>query len=368
MSAPSVLHLSNEPSLQAGPRFSRAFAGFEASGSLRCTVVSPRALLAEGATPEEAFARTVSAAREAAPDLVFVQTPGPFPWNDERVRALLHATGSPPVVFWDGDAWGGRKALPGSALAWLRRADQVFTVAAGQQAELFRSVSRGHVRYVPHVLPPAVDPPDGAAPADAGRTPANRADAVDAGTTDRPDVAVVGNRYLRFGVLERVAGSRDRARLVRGLQRIPGIRTAVYGHGWRGPGARGPLPFAAQLSALGRARITAGWDHYNRHHGYFSDRLPIALCAGRAHVTSRQPGMDWLPGPDHGLYLADTPAAAVSVVESLLTEEPAELDSAAARGAAWVRERLTDREALCHMLGGYVPLPAPPADPWARFA
>ncbi|MBO0511747.1 glycosyltransferase family protein, partial [Streptomyces beijiangensis] len=316
-----------------------AFAALAAEGHLTHTVISPRA---------DGLARAVATAGEAAPRLVFVQTPGSFPWREGQVRDLLRLLGSPPVVFWEGDAWGGSKQLPPAARAWLRHADAVFSVAVGEQKALLGALAPGRIDYVPNVLPlPSAEPPADTPPSD--------------------DIAFIGNRYLRFGLLERVVGNRDRARLVHGLQRLPGTRTRVYGRGWRGPGARGPVPFAEQVPVLRRARVTAGWDHYNHHHGYYSDRLPIALSTGRNHINSRQPGLDWLPGPDHGLHLADTPEAAVELARCLLRADPQALAAAGARGSAWVRERLTEREALLHMLSRHLPLPAPPDDPWAAF-
>ncbi|MDG4866076.1 glycosyltransferase, partial [Streptomyces sp. T-3] len=132
-------------------------------------------------------------------------------------------------------------------------------------------------------------------------------------------------------------------------------------------GALGPVPYERQTEALRRGRIAVGWDHFHHYAGFYSDRLPISWHSGRPLVNSRQPDLNWLPGPDHGLHLAATPADAVRTVRDLLAADPEALHAAALRGRAWVRERLTDREALLHMLGFLMPLPAPPADPWQAF-
>ncbi|MFD0527463.1 hypothetical protein ACFQ1I_09820 [Kitasatospora arboriphila] len=142
----------------------------------------------------------------------------------------------------------------------------------------------------------------------------------------------------------------------------------MYGRGWRGHGARGLLPFAEQVPALQRSRISAGTSHYPDYPGNFSDRLPISLYAGRVHVTCRIPGAEWLPGPEAGLFLADTPRGAARLVRELLREDPAALHEAGLRGHRWVVERLTDEHALRHMLGHHIPLPPPPADPWQAVA
>ncbi|MFB7864692.1 hypothetical protein [Streptomyces sp. NPDC056069] len=348
MTPPLVLQVANERVLGPSSRFVRAFGLLASDGLLRHTVVSPLAVLGEGR--ETALRRLHAEVGELRPAAVFVQSPGAFPWTDEDVRALLSLLGDPPVVFWEGDAWGGRKQLTPASQAWLGAADRVHSVALGPQAALLRRHSRASVRYVPHVLPLSFDDTPVPSPGEA----------VD-------DVVAMGNCYVRFGCWERVEGGLDRARMVRGLRRLPGCRLSVYGTRWRGRGARGPAPFPRQVDVLRQGRITAGWDHFSGYPRYFSDRLPIALYAGRPHVTSRQPGLDWLPGPGTGLHLCATPGAAVSAVQRLLATADDELHAAGLRGHAWVRDRFTDREALLHMLGGLVALPLPPADPWQAF-
>ena len=69
-------------------------------------------------------------------------------------------------------------------------------------------------------------------------------------------------------------------------------------------------------SELQRSRLTACINHYPDYPGNFSDRLAISLYAGRVHVTNRTPGAHWLPGPDHGLHFAETPARAVALYKS----------------------------------------------------
>ncbi|WP_328907685.1 hypothetical protein OG230_34440 [Streptomyces sp. NBC_00234] len=343
MTRPLVLQIANEPVLEPSSRFVRVFGRLAADGLLRHAVVSPLALLGGGR--EAALRQLHAEVGELRPAAVFVQTPGAFPWTDDDVRALLALLGDPPVVFWEGDAWGGHKQLTPGSVAWLEAAARVYSVALGPQAALLRRRSHASVRYVPHVLPLSFD--------DTPAPPLGEA---------FDDVVAMGNCYVRFGCWGGVEGSLDRSRMVRGLLRLPGCRFAVYGARWRGRGARGPAPFPRQVEVLRQGRITAGWDHYTEYPGYFSDRLPIALSAGRPHVTSRQPGLDWLPGPRTGLHLAATPAEAVSIVRRLLAADDDDL-----HGHAWVRERLTDQEALLHMLGGLVTPPSPPADPWHAF-
>lgn len=350
MTAPVVLHLSNERALGPDLGFGSDFADLADEALLSHVPVTPLTFLAQG--KQHALREVSRIAEEARPDLLFLQSPNTFPWSDADVTQLLRRLGSPPVVYWEGDPWGGRKPLSDSSKAWLRHADTVFSVGLGAQADLLGRHTKRPVRYVCHVAPAHLRvsgpvPPIG--------------DAVH-------DVMHIGGCYMRFGLFEGVDGARERRSLVRRLDRLPDCRVAVYGPGWRGPNALGPLPFAEQVPALRRSQVSVGWEHFRGRYGYFSDRLPISLYAGRPHVTSRPPGVTWLPGPDQGLHLVDSLDEAVTRVRDLLRTDPAELYATGLAAHHWVRSRLTTLNALSHMLRSHIAVPPPPADPWEAIA
>ena len=128
------------------------------------------------------------------------------------------------------------------------------------------------MHYVPNCLPLAFAAPDPPGPPPAG-------------------IALLGSR-MTYGGIELVRDDRERTDLVR---RLAGPELSVYGKRWRGPHARGAVPYFAQQAAMRRALVTVGWNRYRRYRGFFSDRLPIAMAAGRVHVSSSHPGLEWLP-------------------------------------------------------------------------
>ena len=74
------------------------------------------------------------------------------------------------------------------------------------------------------------------------------------------------------------------------------------------------------------------------------------MIAGRAQVSTLHPGMDWLPGPEAGLFLEPTVGGVIRRTHELL-ELPAEELVALGRGAhEWARKRISHREAVRHML------------------
>ncbi|MFD7443122.1 hypothetical protein [Streptomyces sp. NPDC059909] len=302
---------------------------------------------------EAALATLERTVVESRPDVVFVQSPHGFPFSYEDVVRVLRTAGSPVVVYQEGDAWGGNKRLPPSSHSWLRAADVVFSVAGGAQLIMLQAIARVPVRYVPHTLPldcfPEQDRP--APPGDHAAF----------------DVVTIGNSVTRARVVPRLPGAWERVRVVRGLRRL-GCRFGVFGAGWHGPHALGPIPFEQQIAVLHTARISVGWDHYGHYPGYFSDRLPICGAAGRVHVGQARPGMGWLPGPRDGLHLVRTPREVKVRVRELLAQEQRELDLSGERLRRWVGARLTDLQSLQFMLGDFLPLPPPPSDPWQRIS
>lgn len=75
----------------------------------------------------------------------------------------------------------------------------------------------------------------------------------------------------------------------------------LRGHGWRRLGlSASVLPYGAQADHIRAGALSVVWDHWPYLPDYPSDRLPIALIAGRAHVTVRHPGMAWAPSESAG--------------------------------------------------------------------
>ena len=129
--------------------------------------------------------------------------------------------------------------------------------------------------------------------------------------------------------------------------------------------AHGPAPFDRQTELCDRAGSPSAGTTTATSAGFYSDRLPIALHSGRPSSPPASPA---------SLAARPRPRAAPGghsrpkrwEPSGLAPDDPAALHTAALRGRAWVRERLTDREALLHMLGTLMPLPTPPPIPGRR--
>ena len=182
------------------------------------------------------------------------------------------------------------------------------------------------------------------------------------------DAVLIGSRLAHFGLISRMPGAAGRASLVRRLERGD-RRLAVYGVGWKGKVAMSPVPYNRQIEAIREGLMSVNWDHFPRYESYASDRLPTSLLAGRVHVTTAHPGLEWLPGADTGLFLEPTVSAVVRRVDELRSRPADEVIELGAAAHSWVKKRLSAREAARFMLGVVDEsfLAGLPPEPWHRF-
>lgn len=306
---------------------------------------------APGEDPADTSARVVGAIRDSAADLVLVLSPkGRIP----DVDAVATSLAGRPLIYWEGDCFGRGKPVDPAMARWLQLSDVVFSVAGEPQTGLLRRAGARCVLPTTHTYDHVLF-----ADAETGLGWA--------GSSDR--VVALGNNLMRLPVWGGLPGSRDRFRSMRNLRRQFGPRFDLAGRGWPSSWEVPEVPFARQVDFLRTGRVVANWDHFPRTRAYVSDRLAITLLAARPQVTTRHPGMEWLPGPEFGLFLVDSAAELVATVGRVLEMEPDSLRESSRRGHAWVRQHLSHREAMRYMLARVSPSIDPPAgQPWSSFA
>lgn len=352
--------ITNEPTIGDEPGFRDALEKLTARHEIDAwAALEPRAWLRAGLSWPECVTRTVQSTHTFSPDILIILSPGTCPWQGAEVTTVLGAAGGDvSLLYWEGDPWGGRKRVNDSMDNWAARADILFTVAGGKQA---RRLADGGARDVRLVLQTYCH----VQYAEALVWSDSRTDLI-----DRPvDVISICNSAVRWPLVPAgVPGARQRRRLVKSLQGERRIRFGVYGRGWSGATALGPIAYGNQVKAMRQSLITVNWDHFPSLPGYNSDRLPISLLAGRVHVSTRHPQTPWLPGIESGLVLAKSPHAARSAVVELARRSPEELLELGQRAHQWVLGRLSDVESMRFMLASATTtvLP-PPSDPWSEL-
>jgi hypothetical protein len=344
-----LLYIPNERAEgdQPGPR--RTFESLLANGKLAAYTALPVDVYIERDGPDQAFARLLATARSLEPSIVLWQ----HPYHDmpSDVLSQLKRHGS-YLVYHEGDAYGWvRKRLPARARTLARASDLTLLPGTGMQSAIFRSAGARDRGYVPNSVDLHRFGTDGRRP-----------------STERLfDVVMVGNRVTtRLPGAHGLPGMHHRERLARQLGDLLGDRLAIYGRGWSGfRGARGPLPYAEQVRAARESWLTVSWNHFHRVPYCFSDRLPVSLAAGVAHVTCAQPGYDELFEDGCELFLARSVPALVRRVESLLAGPRDVLDAVGQRGRAFAERFLSDEVVFRRLLEVVVghregqPLPEP---------
>ena len=351
-----VLMLTNEWSEGDAPGQPDGCAVLHESGAIEAFARAAPVAIARSKGAPDTMRELLELIRTFRPNVIVQNSPHGFPFTDEWLRAVDTAVPRAARLLWEGDAWGRwSKPPPPETRLWWKSADVVFTVAVGKQRALIEGAGARDVRFVPYTYDHVLHRDEEAT------EPAVRG--------DYSEVAVIGNWWGNRYFVSRLPGARQRFRLVRSLQRDPGIPLAVYGHNWTGRGVRGPIPRAAQATVARQALLTANWDHYPSYAAFYSDRLGIQMLAGRAHVTTLHASSEWLPGPETGLFLEPTVESVVRRVRELLgrpREEVLELGLAAHR---WARHRLSDRELARFILGAVDErlLTGLPSDPWSKL-
>lgn len=333
MALQRVLHLSNEVVRGDAPGYNDGLEKLKLAGLLEHheTIALPELERRLGASRAHSIVRGTVQAME--PTAILIRSPHEGQFTPERIDWLRSRTVN--LLYWEGDAWGGKKIPPPSTRVVAKSADHVFSVSLGEQLDnLFDSSHSGRVWYVPSCYCQV--------------TFAERTVFVeDEQLESVSGICHIGNHVARAFILPGMPGARDRMRLARKLGRS-GVRFDLFGAGWRGAAARGPIAFTDQLAILRHYAVNVNWDHFPDYPGFFSNRLPIALLAGRHHVTTKHPAMDWLPGGDHGLWLADSVEEVAEIALSLQSQQPSM--HAPSRGRSWAFERLSQANLVRYML------------------
>jgi hypothetical protein len=266
-----------------------------------------------------------AAAEQFQPDIILWQHPGNFPIPSGFGNRLKSIASRPVLAYDERDIYGGRrKPLTPGMRTLASEADIVFLVGLGGYADLIRRSGAERICYSPH----CIDTLRFGHPWD---PPANR----------QFDVVMIGNLFRPTGMKPGLPGWKNRWRLAERLSELLGDRFALYGRGWDGIySARGELAFLKQEEAVRDSWLSVGWDYYEKTPFYFSNRLPIALMSGVAHVTHYHPGYETIFQNGKELCYAHTVDEMIDVVRYLLSIPRSRLIEMGIAGQHYARANL----------------------------
>ncbi|MBP1135093.1 hypothetical protein JOE31_001325 [Arthrobacter sp. PvP023] len=251
----------------------------------------------------------LEAAKAFAPDLILMQHLGGTGLNDDFFSEL-RAVGKHRMIYHEGDPYSRWKhRLPSEAKSAGRHSDVVFTVGKDVFRSNFLRAGSRDVRWCSSVFDP-------------GRF--GKANALTTSHRDF-DVVMIANKSQARTPFTGHPNSRQREELVRRLAHAFGPKFAIYGNGWTGPSAQGPVDYSKQDVAIHSGWISTNWDHYAGEASYFSDRLPTTLATGSVHVTTLHPGFDAIfQNSEPFIQFGRSPKDVVRCVENLLSTRTTE--------------------------------------------
>jgi hypothetical protein len=251
----------------------------------------------------------LEAARAFAPDLILMQHLGGTGLNDDFFSALNPASNQ-RLIYHEADPYSRWKhRLPPEAKSAGRHSDVVFTVGKDVFRSNFLRTGSRDVRWCSSVFDP-------------GRF--GKTNTLTAAQREF-DVVMIANKSRARTPFTGHPNSRQREELVKRLTKAFGPRFAIYGNGWTGPSAQGPVDYSNQNAAIHSGWISTNWDHYAGEASYFSDRLPTTLATGSVHVTTFHPGFDDIfRNSEQFIQFGMSPKDVVSSIENLLSTRTTE--------------------------------------------
>lgn len=357
-SRPSILILTNSPNMNVHAGQINGYELLVASGELKSVSHFSHCLTNPPRFSEEQLIEQIA---QLDFDILLVWTPKLFPSSEDNFQRILSAVGNRPIFYYDGDPWLPsyrhlhkpkikRKSASKQMSWWASNSEGVFTVASKEHFKIFRDLGARQVHFMPHTY---------------CHFHCSEIENIEPEEFFKWDVVMIGSNLARIPSLTGVPGSFNRLRTASLIRNMEDVDFKLYGTGWPRSWNVESVPFTKQALEFRKARISVNWDHFENYSDYASDRLPISLLAGRPHITTKHPGMDWIPGEDIGLFEADSPSDVVMRLENLLNLGDKKNYELGLQGHRWVKNRFSHREAARYIMSIITPNVSPlQIDPW----
>lgn len=289
-------------------------------------------------------------------DVVLIWTPGLFPTATNEFDQMSEAIGSRMVLYWEGDAWGvvgTKKSVTPQMSWWMSRSDIVFSTVSQPHTNIFRSLGAKEIHHIINTY---------------CHLKFASTEEVLPKLPTKYEAVMIANNTSQIPFFSGLPGSTRRWELTARLKTQCGERGRLYGSGWPARWSSGPLPYDKQCDAIREARLSLNWDNFHKYYDYSSDRLAIALIAGRPHVTTRHPGMVWAPGEDLGLFQETSPKMVMDRAKDLLVMDPDVTWKLGLEAHAWAKNRVSHRETARYIMSTvFDHVKKPPEDPWGKL-
>jgi hypothetical protein len=294
-------------------------------------VISFLELLANGNSQSEVFNTIVEESKEFEPHFILWSHTANLKTSLSdlaRIKKILPRT---IMGYWDGDIYQTPyKKLPKNVIHLSQVCDVVFCQGFGAMTKKLKTKGCNNIHFVP------------------ASTSAHRFKASDDSRNIEYDVVMIGNKIIRKNPLLTMPGTRLRIKLVKRFYKEFGERFAVYGQGWKGPFAKGVLPFSDQATAYQKARLVLGNNNLHAQY-YFSNRLPIALSSGVPVLYNLEHDVDSIFPNNTPIWFTD-PTDAIAKAKMMLSKSQSERDELGKNGRKWVLDNMTTTAIFLYMI------------------
>jgi hypothetical protein len=286
---------------------------------------------------DENFRQVLTAFNDFDFDVLLIWSPKRFPRTRDQFETLVLKIKGRPVYYWEGDPWSitGIKTLPEQSKWWAGESQIIFSVAKEPHTTIFRSVSQAKISFIPHTY--------------CHIQFANQEVTTPKMLTNSKAVVMIGSQSAKIPFVHGPPSSGIRFLVGTSLKLRLGRDFQLFGNRWPRGFSSGTVDYSQQAKLIREFSLSANWDNFVNHESYASDRLPISLLAGRAHVTSSHPGINHYGGEDAGLVLAEGLWDVHRKIDEIRQFDPSVLFDIGLEGHKWCRNRFSHREAARFM-------------------
>jgi len=306
----NILVILNEAEIGLHDDVHRAFSELKLNNIIKdYTIYSFLAHLKSGKSEEQVNNEIIDIAQRINPELIlWMHTPN-FNVSNNTIKKLRETKNKPVMGYWDGDLYESPyRPTPKCILSLSSQCDVVFLQGYNEVAELMHRKGAKDIRYVP---------PFG----DKRFYTIKRSE-----KNLEYDVVMIGsNIKSRNPLRPSMSGTKLRSKIVKYFYKKLGNKFAVYGNGWKGNFAKGPIDYAKQSEVYHKSKIAIRVNNYKGKY-YFSDGLPIAMLSGIPLIHNYEEGYNELWSNNPGIKFFKSVDEAWEMTELLLNKNLAELN------------------------------------------
>lgn len=287
--------------------------------------------LAVGLSNKEIIKEIVNIARDFQPTGILWSHTGNLFVNENNILSLKKLQSRPSIGYWDGDIYHKfYKPLPKQMSNLVRMCDVSFWPGYCGMVRDLKKKGCSDIRYVPL-------------------------------STDEQKFRELRNSKIIYDVVmvcnyvsskipfKTFPGSRLRKKVADHFYQKLGDRFAVFGNGWNGKYAKGPIPFEIQNKIYHSSKVTLGVNNLHANY-YFSNRLPISLSSGTIMVHNYEKGIEKVFEEIEYPYFFRNIQEAWNITQNLLKKSQNELDGIAKKYRQFSLNNISTYKNLKYMI------------------